>query len=81
MTLCTVDFPKDAAAQPVRFELRQGMTEATCTKHPEPGEPIRRVITGGFGYTKKASVRASEWSMTTATGRDTIRPTGRPRPG
>jgi predicted nucleic acid-binding Zn ribbon protein len=37
--------------QPVRrFELQQSMKDAALTEHPETGEPIRRVITGGFGY-------------------------------
>jgi len=26
------------------------MKDGALTKHPETGEPIRRVITGGFGY-------------------------------
>ena len=35
---------------PVRsYELRQSMKDAALTKHPETGEPIRRVITGGLG--------------------------------
>ena len=36
--------------QPVRtYEIRQSMKDAAFSKHPETGEPIRRVITGGFG--------------------------------
>jgi predicted nucleic acid-binding Zn ribbon protein len=46
--------PKNAAARPVRFEIRQSMTESACTKHPETGEPVRRVIIGEFGYTKRS---------------------------
>jgi predicted nucleic acid-binding Zn ribbon protein len=35
---------------PVRsYEIRQSMKEAALTKHPETGEAIRRVITGGLG--------------------------------
>jgi predicted nucleic acid-binding Zn ribbon protein len=34
----------------VRYEFRQGMNEAPLTAHPESGEPIRRVISGGMGY-------------------------------
>jgi len=35
---------------PVRsYEIRQSMKDAALTKHPETGEPIRRVITGGLG--------------------------------
>ena len=31
------------------FEFIQSMTDEPYTKHPETGEPIRRVILGGFG--------------------------------
>ena len=37
--------------QPVRhYEIQQSMKDSPLTVHPETGEPIRRVITGGFGY-------------------------------
>jgi hypothetical protein len=36
-----------------RFEIQQGMKESALTRHPESGEPIRRVITGGLGYLAK----------------------------
>lgn len=45
--------PRDSARQPVRFELDQRMNESALTKHPETGEAVRRVITGGFGYMGK----------------------------
>ena len=32
-----------------RHEIQQGMNDASLTKHPETGEPIRRVILGGWG--------------------------------
>lgn len=32
-----------------RYEIRQSMKDAPLTKHPETGEPIRRVIMGGLG--------------------------------
>lgn len=36
--------------EPVRtYEIRQSMKDAALTNHPETGEPIRRVITGGLG--------------------------------
>jgi predicted nucleic acid-binding Zn ribbon protein len=41
--------PQSASEQPVRFELRQSMTESALTTHPESGRPVRRVITGGTG--------------------------------
>jgi len=31
------------------FEFSQRMTDEAYTKHPETGEPIRRVILGGLG--------------------------------
>ncbi len=31
------------------YEIRQSMKDAALTKHPETGEAIRRVITGGLG--------------------------------
>ena len=33
-----------------RFEFQQSMKDDAFTKHPETGEAIQRVITGGFGY-------------------------------
>ena len=36
------------------YEIRQSMKDAALTSHPETGEPIRRVILGGWGATKGA---------------------------
>ncbi|HEX8311659.1 MAG TPA: hypothetical protein VF614_10100 [Chthoniobacteraceae bacterium] len=41
--------------QPQQFELRQSMKDAPLTHHPETGQPIRRVISGGYGYVGKGS--------------------------
>ena len=38
-----------------RFEISQSMKETPLTKHPESGEPIRRVITGGYGLMVKGA--------------------------
>ena len=35
------------------FELKQGMSDAPLTHDPETGEPVRRVISGGFGFIQK----------------------------
>lgn len=35
-----------------RFEIRQSMKDPALTAHPETGEPIRRVVTGGYGILK-----------------------------
>ncbi|MFI5357237.1 MAG: zinc ribbon domain-containing protein [Opitutales bacterium] len=40
--------PRRAGAKPVRFEVRQSMNDAPLTAHPETGEPVKRVITGGY---------------------------------
>jgi predicted nucleic acid-binding Zn ribbon protein len=39
---------------PESFEIQQSMKDAPLTHHPENGKPVRRVITGGFGYAAKA---------------------------
>jgi predicted nucleic acid-binding Zn ribbon protein len=33
---------------PERFEVRQRFDEPALTSHPETGEPVRRVMTGGL---------------------------------
>jgi len=43
-------------AKPVRhFEIQQSMKDAHLTRHPETGEAIRRVISGGYGYMSKGN--------------------------
>jgi predicted nucleic acid-binding Zn ribbon protein len=42
--------PKKEGAPTKRYEIRQSMKEPALTHHPETGEPIRRVILGGFGF-------------------------------
>ncbi len=38
------------SSKPVRrFEIKQSMKAEALTVHPETGEPIRRVISGGSG--------------------------------
>ncbi len=38
-----------AGTEPETFEVRQSMSEAPLTHHPETGVPVRRVISGGRG--------------------------------
>jgi predicted nucleic acid-binding Zn ribbon protein len=33
---------------PERFELRQSMSDAPLTRHPETGAPVHRVLSGGL---------------------------------
>ena len=39
----------DPAKPARRFEISQSMKDAPLLVHPETGEPIRRVVLGGFG--------------------------------
>ena len=41
--------PRDAGETPRRFEVVQSMKDAPLERHPDTGEPVRRVITGGYG--------------------------------
>ena len=41
-----------------RFEVRQSMKDAALTHDPETGEPVRRVISGGYGIMQKGSGQA-----------------------
>lgn len=45
--------PASANEQPTHFEVRQSMKDAPLTHHPETGQPVRRVILGGYGLLKK----------------------------
>ena len=47
--------PQQTGAEPRRFEVRQSMSEPALTRHPETGEPVRRVIAGGFGFIAQKS--------------------------
>ena len=41
--------PRKLDEQPRRFEIQQSMKEAPLTCHPNTGEKVRRVISGGYG--------------------------------
>jgi predicted nucleic acid-binding Zn ribbon protein len=42
-------------AQKRRFEVRQSMKDAALTHDPETGEPVKRLISGGYGIMQKAT--------------------------
>jgi predicted nucleic acid-binding Zn ribbon protein len=42
--------PAKAGETPERFEVRQFMKDAALTRHPTTGQPVRRVIAGGYGF-------------------------------
>jgi len=41
--------PSKPGEKPQYFEIKQNMNSKPLTQHPETGEPIRRVVLGGFG--------------------------------
>jgi predicted nucleic acid-binding Zn ribbon protein len=41
--------PQIEGEKPKRFEVKQSMKDAALTRHPDTGESVRRVITGGAG--------------------------------
>ena len=45
--------PRQNGAPTRRFEFVQSMKDAPLTRHPDTGEPVRRVISGGFGVMSK----------------------------
>ncbi len=50
--------PTDGTA-PERFEVVQRMTDEPLVKHPQTGEPVRRVIAGGLGIQAKPLRRST----------------------
>jgi predicted nucleic acid-binding Zn ribbon protein len=38
-----------------RYEIKQSMKDDALRVHPETGEEIRRVISGGYGFMSKGS--------------------------
>jgi len=53
MTTCVYEtIPQKVGEKPRFFEIKQSMNAAPLTKHPDTGEPIRRVVLGGFGVLK-----------------------------
>lgn len=42
--------PQKAGQKSRRFEVQQSMNDAPLERHPETGEPVKRVITGGYGF-------------------------------
>jgi predicted nucleic acid-binding Zn ribbon protein len=41
-----------------RLEVKQSMRDAPLTHDPETGEPVVRVITGGYGFLEKGKAGA-----------------------
>lgn len=52
--------PQIPGVEPRRFEVRQAMSDAPLRQDPVTGEPVRRVISGGYGFVaQKASAPAT----------------------
>jgi len=49
MTYLYATIPANEGDQVKHYEIQQSMNDAPLTRHPETGEPIRRVILGGWG--------------------------------
>ena len=70
-----------------RFEVVQGMRDEPLTVHPQTGEPVRRVITGGTGVlgwpvrrstvVDKSLAAATPCGCSTAALRELTRPASR----
>ena len=44
--------PQKPGEKPEYFELQQNMADAPLTRHPKTGQPVRRVVLGGYGVLK-----------------------------
>ena len=51
--------PTNANDAPKHYEIQQSMKDEALTHHPESGEPIRRVILGGYGLIQKGKQGSS----------------------
>ncbi len=54
--------PKVSGEKPYRFEVKQSIKDEALTIHPETGEAVFRVITGGIGFVGSSSATLSSGS-------------------
>jgi predicted nucleic acid-binding Zn ribbon protein len=47
--------PAKKGRTPKQYEFKQSIKDAAFTKHPETGEPIKRIVTGGIGVLTSSS--------------------------
>ena len=52
--------PQKPGEQPRYFEVQQSMRDAPLTRDPKTGEPVRRVIVGGYGVLASGGKDAGE---------------------
>ncbi|MED5585355.1 MAG: zinc ribbon domain-containing protein [Verrucomicrobiota bacterium] len=43
--------PQGADEKSERFEWKQSIHDEALVTHPRTGVPVRRIVSGGFGYT------------------------------
>jgi len=56
--------PKKAGAKPRRFEVQQSMKDEPLKTDPKTGEPVRRIVMGGFGVKQQGiQGRPPNWEM------------------
>lgn len=60
--------PRQPGTAPRRFEVVQSMKDAPLTADPATGEPVRRVITGGYGFIGAAEKSAPAAAAPCAAG-------------
>lgn len=57
MTYLYETIPVKKGEKVKQFEIKQSASDSPLTKHPETGEPIRRVILGGWGLVSNKATR------------------------
>ena len=69
MTYLYETIPVSEGAEVKHYEIQQSMNDLPLTQHPETGEPIRRIILGGWGLmTGKSSKQAAQSCCTPGSG-------------
>jgi len=64
MTYLYETIPAKEGDEVKRYEIKQSMNDLPLTKHPETGEPMRRVILGGWGLMTRKSGSSGSSSAT-----------------
>ena len=61
--------PKNSKEKPTRFELRQSIKDTPISEHPDTGQKVRRVISGGISISpKKGSSKQNSSCCSSASG-------------
>jgi hypothetical protein len=60
--------PRQPGEAAKRFEVVQSMKDAPLERHPDTGEPVRRVISGGYGLMAKAGASPAQAAAPCAPG-------------